>query len=54
MTPQKIRRLVIAADTYVKYFQLTLPLRFDIITLLGEPGNFHIEHLQDAFYPPRF
>ena len=54
VTPQKIRRLVIAADTYVKYFQLTLPLRFDIIALVGEPGNFHIEHLQDAFYPPRF
>ena len=54
VTPQKIRRLVIAADTYVKSHKLTLPLRFDIITLVGEAGHFHIEHLRDAFYPPRF
>ncbi len=54
VTPQKIRRLVIAADTYVKSFKLALPVRFDIITLVGEPGHFHIEHLRDAFYPPRF
>lgn len=52
---QKIRRIVIAADAYVKCFGIDTPLRFDIITVIGEqPGNFRIEHLQNAFYPPMF
>lgn len=54
VTPQKIRRLVIAAHAYVKHFQLTKPIRFDIITLVGEASHFEIEHLERAFYPPLF
>lgn len=54
VTPQKIRRLVIAADAYAKHFQLSKPLRFDIITLIGEAPHFTIEHLERAFYPPLF
>ena len=29
---QKIRRIVIAADAYVKHFRIDAPVRFDIIT----------------------
>jgi putative endonuclease len=43
---------VIAADTYVKFFQLNTPVRFDIITVTGEKDNFKIEHFKEAFYPP--
>ena len=54
VTPQKIRRTVIAADTYIKLFQIDASVRFDIITVVGKAGNFRIEHIKEAFYPPLF
>lgn len=51
---QKIRRIVVAADAYIKHFRLDIPVRFDILTVVGEPGTFKIEHIKDAFYPPMF
>ena len=54
VTPQKIRRIVKATDTYIRIHQLDVPVRFDIITVVGEPGNFKIEHLKEAFLPPLF
>lgn len=50
----KIRRTVRAADAYVKLFQIDAPVRFDIITAVGEKGDFKIEHIKEAFYPPLF
>lgn len=51
---KKICRLVRAADAYIRIFGLDNPVRFDIITVVGQPGNFHIEHIEEAFYPPMF
>ncbi len=51
---QKIRRIVVAADAYIKHFGIDAPVRFDIITAVGEIGNFCIEHIKEAFYPPLF
>lgn len=51
---QKIRRIVIATDAYVKHFGIDASVRFDIITAVGQPGTFRIEHIKDAFYPPMF
>lgn len=50
----KIRRIVRAADAYVRFFQVDLPVRFDIITLVKEAdGHYRVEeHIDDAFYPP--
>lgn len=42
--------LMKAADAYVKEFGLDGEIRFDIITLVGEADNFHLEHIKDAFY----
>lgn len=50
----KIRRTVRAADTYIKLFQLDAPVRFDIVTVVGKEGDFKIEHIKEAFYPPLF
>lgn len=50
----KIRRTVIAANTYIRFFQIDSPVRFDIITVVGRIGNFNIEHIQNAFYSPLF
>lgn len=54
VTLPKIRRTVRAADAYIKIFQLDSPVRFDIITVVGDEGNFEVEHLKEAFYPPLF
>ncbi|MCD8181974.1 MAG: YraN family protein [Bacteroides sp.] len=51
---QKIRRIVVAADAYIKHFSLDAPVRFDIVTATGNAGFFRIEHLKEAFYPPMF
>ena len=48
----KIRNIISAADCYIKYFDVDLPARFDIISVLGKEPNFEIEHIEDAFYPP--
>ncbi|MDR1980961.1 MAG: YraN family protein [Tannerellaceae bacterium] len=49
----KIRRIVSAADVYARFFKLDMPVRFDIITLLGSRGgDYEIDHLKEAFYAP--
>lgn len=49
---KKIKRIVAAADAYVRYFNLDHPVRFDIITLIKSREGYQIEHLDDAFYAP--
>lgn len=48
----KIRRIVAAADAYIRLFDLSLPVRFDVMFLIGSKGNYQIEHIEDAFYAP--
>ena len=51
----KIKRTVRAADTYIKFFQIDNPVRFDIITVVGDKkDDFKIEHIKEAFFPPLF
>lgn len=51
---RKIRRIVSSADAYVRKFSIDLPVRFDIITLVGSSSPYKIEHIEDAFFPPRW
>ncbi len=51
---RKIRRIVIAADAYMKHFNIDATVRFDIITAVGSAAPFRIEHIPSAFYPPMF
>ena len=51
---KKIRHIVRAADAYLKTCEVEGDVRFDIITAVGEEGNFRVEHIEDAFYPPLF
>ena len=47
---QKMQNLRMAANHYVKYHHINDPVRFDIITVTGTPGDSpEIEHIQDAF-----
>lgn len=49
---QKIRHIVSSADTYVRKYRVDLPIRFDIVTVVGNEPPYEIEHIPDAFLPP--
>ncbi len=49
---KKIRRIVAAADCYIKRFGIDLSVRFDIVTVVGQKTPFQIEHIEQAFLPP--
>ena len=49
---RKIRRIVYAADHYIRLHDIPLPVRFDIITVIRDDAGFQIDHIPDAFYPP--
>ena len=51
---QQVKGIVVAADAYIKHFNIDLPVRFDIMTAIGSKDNFRIEHIENAFYPPMF
>lgn len=51
VTPAKMHRLILAADTYVKMKRIDFNVRFDIITIVGADENHRIEHIRNAFYP---
>jgi len=50
----KRNRLVKAADAYIKYFNLDMPVFFDVITLVGSEGIFNIEYVEEAFNPMHY
>lgn len=52
ITKDKIRRIVKATQDYIKKHNVRLPVRFDIITILGAQAPYHVEHYPNAFYPP--
>lgn len=52
VTPQKIRSLSMAANTYVKEHCFDGDIRFDIITIVGTPeSGSELRHVKDAFLP---
>ncbi len=52
VTPRKIRHIVSSTDAYLKKYAIDLPVRFDIITVVGTQPPFRIEHIEEAFFPP--
>ena len=50
VSENKIRRIVLAADAYVRLHRIDMPVRFDIITVLGKYRQ--INHIIDAFRTP--
>lgn len=51
VTPQKVRSISIAANAYVKSQMIDAEIRFDIITVVGTPGNYEVRHVENAFLP---
>ena len=51
---KKIRMIVSGADAYIKKYDILLPARFDVLTVVFGQGTPVIDHIEDAFYPPLF
>ncbi|MCQ2384222.1 MAG: YraN family protein [Paludibacteraceae bacterium] len=49
---RKIRRIVMAASSYVFQHCLDMDVRFDVISVIPEGLSYKIEHIEDAFWPP--
>lgn len=45
----KQRLLIWAADAYVRYRNLDLDVRFDVISIIINEQGKHLEHIEDAF-----
>lgn len=45
----KMRRIVSAANRYVKMHKMDNPVRFDVVSLIYNNKNWEIEHFEDAF-----
>ena len=49
---QKIRNLGIAANNYIKQFNVVEQVRFDVVTIVGTcRESAKLEHIEDAFNP---
>jgi len=48
----KIKRIVQAANHYVKLHRIDAQVRFDIVSVVYEQGVWTIEHFEDAFLSP--
>lgn len=48
----KIKRIVEAADFYLKENDVELSARFDVIVVILDGKKIEIEHIEDAFFPP--
>lgn len=48
----KIKRMVEAADFYLKENDLETPARFDVIAIVVNKKTLKIDHIEDAFWAP--
>ncbi len=49
---RKIRSIVQSADAYLRLNQINMEVRFDIISVVFDDGDFKVEHIEEAFFPP--
>lgn len=52
ITKKKLNNMVRSANAYMKLFNSTFSVQFDIIIISGTPDNYKLEHYPDAYYPP--
>ena len=51
VTNEKQKSIIMAADGYIKRFNVDKDSRFDVITIIKKGEEFEIDHIEDAFYP---
>lgn len=49
---KKMRKMVNAANAYVRMFNIPHEIQYDIISINGSEDEFEIEHFEDAFLAP--
>ena len=48
---RKIQSIVRSADAYLRLNQINMDVRFDIVSVVTENGDFKVEHIEQAFFP---
>jgi len=48
---RKRAHIVAAANVFLRNLDQPFDYRFDIITIVGTPSNYTVEHIPDAFHP---
>ena len=51
ITRAKKQHMVASANAYINFFQLQCEIQYDVIILIGSPGNFKLEYYPDLFVP---
>ena len=51
VSSKKINLMIMAMDAFVHLRKLDVDLRFDIMSYTLAGGKWHLEHLENAFYP---
>lgn len=51
VTKSKQKKLVKAADVYIKENNINTDTRFDVIAIIQNAQEIHVEHITGAFYP---
>jgi putative endonuclease len=51
VTRQKMRRIVCSANAYVQMYNIPHEIQYDIIAITGNPHDYKIEHIKDAYFP---
>ena len=49
---RKMAHMCASANAYMKEAKVYLEAQFDIIGITGVPGNYTVQHIEDAFIPP--
>ncbi len=49
---QRMNRMTAAANSFIRSYNIPLAPQFDVITIVGTPANYRVEHYPDAFRPP--
>lgn len=49
---RKRRRIINAADVYLRQQRMLYQYRFDIVTIIGNSSDYKMHHYPDAFLPP--
>lgn len=52
ITPDKIRNVVRGANSYLDIQEFDFFYRFDVATVSGNPDEYVLDYLEDAFLPP--
>lgn len=52
ITPDKVRKVVRGANSYLRMQDFDFYFRFDVATVSGTEDEYELDYLEDAFLPP--